>query len=144
MNSMYVTVLLLYVVMVTVIGTSLGLGDQPIPSGTCTPGHYWNGSACMDSPADPNSALICSSDTVPNTDNTACVPLPFTHGTTPVLGNNFWDAIIGVLRFIWACLVFLVDMMTFQIPGIPLVLNMIINFPIFGGLLYGIVRVVRG
>ena len=46
--------------------------------------------------------------------------------------------------YIWNGLVFFVDMLTFQVPGVPVAVNMLVIFPFMAGLLYIIIRVARG
>lgn len=41
-------------------------------------------------------------------------------------------------------LVFFFDLVIFQVPDVPVVVNMLFVFPLMAGLLYLIVRVVRG
>ena len=46
--------------------------------------------------------------------------------------------------YIWNGLQFFVDMLTFQVAGVPPVVNMLFVFPLMCGLLYVIVKLARG
>lgn len=52
--------------------------------------------------------------------------------------------ILQVLQWMWGAFLFFILLVTWQIPGVPAVINALITFPLMAGLIYIIGRAVRG
>ncbi len=55
-------------------------------------------------------------------------------------GFWLWD----IVSWIWNTSQFMFHLITFQIPGVPPIVNFVVAFPLMAGLTYVIVRAIRG
>lgn len=62
----------------------------------------------------------------------------------PGLPQGGWAVLWNTIVYFVHCIGFFLSLVVFQVPGVPIIVNSIITFPIMATLLYIIARAVRG
>jgi len=62
----------------------------------------------------------------------------------PGIPQGGWAVLWNTIVYFVHCIGFFLSLVVFQVPGVPIIINSLITFPIMAGLLYILARAVRG